>query len=844
MQHLNNTNKRTKKHSSGKRVIIAAVLIIVAIAAAAVLFLLLGNRNEEMPDRSDDFTETVSDVYSSNSAFIGAVDDSIAEKPEPAIIISEVMPKNRATIRDIDGGFPDYIELFNISDKNVSLGGWKLSDKRGGGGWSFPDTEIAPGQYLLVFADGKNTLSGEMHTDFAVSAGETVFLYDPKGALADSLTCNASQADTSCVKDLYGETEITLYPSPGYQNTAEGYIEWQESLKAAGPLAINEVMVANYSSLKYTNGLNVEYPDWTEIKNISSLPVQLSDYYMSDTSDDLKKWRFPEQELPAGSSIIVICDPEIEPSGNDNYLFAGFSLNSQEDQLYLSNSAGLIDYIPLKDIPYECSLGRVSGKNGIFYFSEPTPAAENTGGYRYVARSPVCLTAEGIYEDTESLEIAIQGKGDIYYTLDGTVPTVSSNKYTGPVPITETSVIRAISVIPGAMTSRPATFSYFLNENCTLPVVSLVVDDFKEYDRACKWIDKTVDLPANIALFEDRGTFNLGCTVKLTGQASLEEYMKKGMRVKFSGAFGQDKLSYDLFGEGVREYGMLSIRTGNDNGRTYIRNELCQSLAYDLAPDMISQHGKYCVVFINGQYYGIYCLKEKVNDQYIADCAGVSKDSLETETLEDVFLYTFSRPIYNDVFYYASNSDMRVQEYYERVAAHIDIDNFIDWYVIQGFCGNWDIFYRNVTFYRSTESDGKWRVVLYDLDHSFEYHEYAFNNTYRLNYQKSLMAQLLSHLLKNEEFKARYLERTATALDTVFTNENVLARIDELEQMILPDIERDCIRWGRTLRDYNYYMNNLKSFIEKNRIDYGQICRYNICMYLNISDQELMSYAQ
>lgn len=844
MQHLNNTNKRTKKHSSGKRVIIAAVLIIVAIAAAAVLFLLSDKRNDEMPVRADDSAETGSNVYSSNPPFIGAVDDSIAEKPEPAIIISEVMPKNRATIRDIDGGFPDYIELFNISDKNVSLGGWKLSDKRGGGGWSFPDTEIAPGQYLLVFADGKNTLSGELHTDFAVSAGETVFLYDPKGALADSLTCNASQADTSCVKDLSGETEITLYPSPGYQNTAEGYIEWQESLKAAGPLTVNEVMVANYSSLKYINGLSVEYPDWAEIKNISSLPVQLSDYYLSDTSDDLKKWRFPERELPAGSSIIVICDPEIEPSGNDNYLFAGFSLNSQEDQLYLSNSAGLIDYIPLKDIPYECSLGRVSGKNGIFYFSEPTPAAENTGGYRYVARSPVCLTAEGIYEDTESLEIAIQGKGDIYYTLDGTVPTVSSNKYTGPVPITETSVIRAISVIPGAMTSRPATFSYFLNENCTLPVVSLVVDDFKEYDRACKWIDKTVDLPANIALFEDRGTFNLGCTVKLTGQASLEEYMKKGMRVKFSGAFGQDKLSYDLFGEGVREYGMLSIRTGNDNGRTYIRNELCQSLAYDLAPDMISQHGKYCVVFINGQYYGIYCLKEKVNDQYIADCAGVSKDSLETETLEDVFLYTFSRPIYNDVFYYASNSDMRVQEYYERVAAHIDIDNFIDWYVIQGFCGNWDIFYRNVTFYRSTESDGKWRVVLYDLDHSFEYHEYAFNNTYRLNYQKSLMAQLLSHLLKNEEFKARYLERTATALNTVFTNENVLARIDELEQMILPDIERDCIRWGRTLRDYNYYMNNLKSFIEKNRIDYGQICRYNICMYLNISDQELMSYAQ
>ena len=259
---------------------------------------------------------------------------------------------------------------------------------------------------------------------------------------------------------------------------------------------------------------------------------------------------------------------------------------------------------------------------------------------------------------------------------------------------------------------------------------------------------------------------------------------------------------------------------------------------------MISQHGRYCVVFINAEYYGIFCLKEKVNDQYIADCAGVSKSSLETETLEDVVLYTFSKPIYNDVFFYAMNNDMSVQENYERVVSHIDVDNFIDWYVIQGYTGNWDIFYRNVTFYRSAESDYKWRIVLYDLDHTFEYHEYAFNNTYRLNYQKSMMAQLMSRLVKNQEFRDKYLERTATALSTVFTNEKVLARIDEMEQIILPDVERDCLRWGRTLKDYNYQMNKLKSFIEKNKTDYGKICRNNICLYLNITEQELMSYAQ
>ncbi|MBP0962153.1 MAG: CotH kinase family protein [Oscillospiraceae bacterium] len=837
MQHLSNKKENRKKRSSGRAIIIAAALIILAGVAVAVFFLLNGSKPEVTTAEP-----AATNVDNAQADFIGVVENSRDVEAEKTVYISEVMAKNRATVRDDDGDFPDYIELHNCSDKSVSLADWKLSDKRGGKAWTIPDVDLGPGEYLIIFADGKNRVSGELHTDFAISAGETVFLYNSKGAQTDSMTCTASQADTSCVKSADGDVSVTLYPSPGYQNTAEGYIEWQESLKAPEPLMINEVMVANYSTLKINTSSGVEYPDWAEIKNTSSSTVQLSDYYLSDSMDDLKKWRFPEFELEAGSSVIVICDPEIV-SLSEEYVVAGFSLNSQEDQLYLSSSSGLIDYMPLKDIPYECSFGRLNGKNGFFYFDNPTPSSKNSGGYRYVAPSPVCLTAEGIYDDIENLEVKISGQGDVYYTLDGTVPTVESMKYSGPVNISGTTVIRAVSVIPGAMNSRTATFSYFLNENCALPVVSLVVDDFKAFDRACKWIDKTVDLPANIAFFEDGGTFNLGCTVKLTGQASLEEYLKKGMRVKFSGAFGRDKLVYDLFGEGEKEYGMLSIRTGNDNGKAYIRNELCQSLAYDLAPDMISQHGKYCVVFINGDYYGIFCLKEKINDQYIADCAGVSKSSIETETLEDVFLFTFGKAIYNDVFFYASNSDLSVQEYYEKIASQIDIDNFIDWYVIQGYCGNWDIFYRNVTFYRSDESDGKWRVVLYDLDHSFKYHEYAFNNTYRLNYQQSLMAQLLSHLLKNEEFKAKYLKRTATALNTVFTNEKTLSRIDELEQVILPEVERDCKRWGRTLKDYNYQMNELKNFIQKNRIDYGKICRNAICSYLNISEQELMSYA-
>ena len=288
---------------------------------------------------------------------------------------------------------------------------------------------------------------------------------------------------------------------------------------------------------------------------------------------------------------------------------------------------------------------------------------------------------------------------------------------------------------------------------------------------------------------------------------------------------------------------MLSLRTGNDNGKAYIRNELCQSLAADFTDDLVNQHGKYCVVYINGEYYGIYCLKEKINEQYIADCEGVSKSSLETETLENIKINTTRIPLYKDLFLFAMYNDLSIRENYEKIKELIDVDNFIDWYVVQGYTGNWDIFYRNVTFYRSSEGNNKWRIAFYDLDHTFEYHEYAFYNTFRLNYEVSYMAQLMSKLIKNEEFRDKYLHRAAEALTTVFTNENVLNRIDELEQMVLPEVERDCKRWGRPLKDYNYRMDQLKSFIVKNKVDYGLICRTAICTYLHLSEDEFLSYA-
>ena len=101
--------------------------------------------------------------------------------------IAELMVKNRATLVDEDGEFPDWIELENISEDSVELTGWRLTDSEKKPGWTFPETRLDPGERLLLFADRKD---GALHTGFSLSAGETLLRF-PEGELPAGLSLSA-----------------------------------------------------------------------------------------------------------------------------------------------------------------------------------------------------------------------------------------------------------------------------------------------------------------------------------------------------------------------------------------------------------------------------------------------------------------------------------------------------------------------------------------------------------------------------------------------------------------------------------------------------------------------------
>ena len=539
--------------------------------------------------------------------------------------------------------------------------------------------------------------------------------------------------------------------------------------------------------------------------------------------------------LGSGELIIVYCSGETEGQAEGG-IFAPFKLDSSNEQLYLSRGDGLADYVSLRDIPYRCTYGRVSGENGFFFFDVPTPGAENGMGCRRVTAAPVSLTADGIYENTESVSVELSGTGSIYYTLDSSVPTSAGTPYDGPVTVGETCVLRAIAVEDGCMPSRALTLSFFINENLSLPALSIVTDDLDAFNFIYYQKKKGIEVPGNLAFYEQDGSFSIGCGIKMNGATSLELF-KKNMSFRFRGSYGQERLSYDIFGGGVTEFSNLIVRAGQDYYSAIIRNEFAQELCLAATDKVVCQRSRYCVVFLNGRYHGIYALKDKTNEQMYADLAGVDKDSV---ILEEAHLPETSE-FYSDVWLFCTENDMSLDENYSRFLSLVDVDSLIDWVIMEAYCCNDDLTAGNVRYVRSTEDDGKWRLVFYDLDSSFANPEKNYSNLFSdTAVYVQQISKLLDALIRNGDFVDRLLTRAGYHLNHGLTNENAAAVIDRLAGEIRGEVERDCRRADMSLEHWERNVQYLRDFIVAN--DWRQHNIDALCKLFSLTDAEREHY--
>ncbi len=735
----------------------------------------------------------------------------------PDIRITELMADNLSCLQDEDGDFSDWIELKNGSGEPVTLGGLFLSDQADRPlKWALPNIELPAGGRIVIFASGKDRTSGdELHAGFSLNRYQgVVTLCTASGQIVSSVSYPELDGNVSYAQDeTTGVWSETLVATPGYSNDEDGYLAFQEQLAIASPLILNEAMSGNTTLLQQSR---TTYYDWIELKNQSNEPVSLVGYRLTDNLNKTFYCALPDTTLAPGGLITLLCTGDT-PLARSEYGQLALSLDAAQEQLYLIDSSGAVaDTLTLSGTPYGGSIGRLPGQNGQFYFASPTPDKENQSGCRLVCVQPTASVEPGVYAGVSSLSVSLQADGDIYYTTNGDTPTARSLRYTAPIVIDQTTVIRAAAAEDGKIISPAVTLNYFLNTEHTLPIVAVTTDEANLYNdtigilSSVNLFNRNVVRPASVSFFSDEGSFTAECGLKLHGAGSRGRSTKKSFKVVFRQKYGQAQLDFPLFPDSDRTvFDSFLIRNGQDYSRSFIRDELLSKIAIAGTTELLVQNTRFCVFYLNGEYQGIYCIKEAYSSGFFAQKYGVNKESVE---LQRGYLTTDSE--FQALIRYAQGHDLSQDEYYRYVEERVNLESLIDWSIYEAYSANSDLAV-NVRYYRSTEYDNnRWHYALLDMD-------YGFGGPATFDYVlDSIHGALLKRLLYNAEFRDLFLQRMAYQLEHYLTVENVMASYDTLTAQLADEVPRERALWDPAgTSDWSRHLETLMRYLSYDRID-------------------------
>ena len=745
---------------------------------------------------------------------------------EDYLIINEFLPNNKGNF-SVNGNFLSYIEVKNTGNEAINLKEYFLSnDTSEPFSWQLPDVTLKSNEVYLFYT---TELDNVNNTNFKLNKNSGTIILSKNNKIVEQVDYTNVTGGYAYIKNN-GTFYEGINISPGYDNSD---IEKFNKEYRSNPkdLIINEVMTSNNTYLPQNGG---NYYDWIELYNNSDKTIKLSDYTITTDVDNINLYKLEDEELKPGEYYILMASGNVNNS-NSKYKHANFKVSPTES-LYLYKNGELIDSVFVSSVPKEYSYGR--NKDGYYYFKTPTPGKANGSGISAIAYTPTFDTKPGIYNDIDELKVEITGSGTIYYTLDGSEPTTSSKVYDSPIVLSKTTVVRIINYEKGKKTSEIVTASYIINENHTLPVLSLGITP-NNFNRVLNAGGSSLTLPAHAELFESDGTFTIDCGLKLFG-GSTRYIPKKSFALKFSSKYGDSSLEYKVFdNREATSYKALVIRSGSQDGQySMIRDELATSIMDDYGTVDVQAY-KPVILYVNGNYWGIYYLREKVDEDYIENNYNVDGSYSNILRIDGEVKYG-TRDFYTKLLNFVKNNDMTNNDNYNKVKEMLDVTNYIDFWIGELYTTNNDIV--NLRYFNNTMlDDGKIKMIFYDFD--FAFYNYGFNYlSWMLNPdgmgEYGYDNTLLIRLLQNKEFKQLFLERLSFNMNNVWTDSNVLNRFNELKKIIEPEMPRNQERWGYTMTTWYNELEKLENYIKKRR----SFMLNSVKWYFGLSSKEMEKY--
>ncbi|MEM9835441.1 MAG: CotH kinase family protein [Bacteroidota bacterium] len=456
----------------------------------------------------------------------------------------------------------------------------------------------------------------------------------------------------------------------------------------------------------------------------------------------------------------------------------------------------------------------------------------------------------GFFERDVTVHLSSEAGETIHYTLDGSRPTSASPVYDdrSDLYLTETTVVRAISVNAAGAESFPYGNTYFIDEpNRSMVVVSIGMDPWRLFDNKNGWFKPgprantnhwkmpganfwtRKEHPGHLEIFMEDGTaFSGQVGYRMFGGMS-RLHPQKSLSVSCRKRYGWKRIDYPIFGDSeLDSFKFLVLRNGgSDWSRSHFRDALLSGLLWDESWDLEHQASIPAAVYINGTYWGLYHIREKINKTFVADHRGYDKDSLDL--LEHAgTVKAGSNAAYGDFLLFIDQHSFYEVSNYQALKEQMDVDNFMRLQIAQMYFDNRDAG-GNIRYYRPHRPDEyqtqKWKWILYDLDYSFGLHDtasYAYN-TLEMHAQVDGPAwpnppwstRIQRKLLANAEYRRFFVNRSLDYLQKDFSTAWVKACIRHTVKELEPEMPRALERWGLPLKNWYTHVNRIQEFAEK-----------------------------
>ena len=581
-------------------------------------------------------------------------------------------------------------------------------------------------------------------------------------------------------------------------------------IPASAEILISEVMASNGY---FESG---HAWDWVELYNSGKSAVDLSGWHLSDSKKNPLKWTFPEgAKLKAGKYLTVWCTGEkgLDP-GKGSVFYADFAISSSGENLLLSDPEG--NQIQLLSLPpqYGCISWGLPWKGSEYGFLENPTRGKRNDSKAFPARTeaPELLTSGGFYGGSVTVQARAPEGAVLRYTADGSTPTTKSKAFPSDgLVLKKTAALRLKAFREGEVSSEAVSATYFLDEDPGTPVVSLISDDKYLFSSRTGILTKGTgsipnyargwEYPINIEYFtlggenpiNQMGTFTCsGHSARVNAQKSIALYARK--------AWGTDRFYFNPFPtRSYESYKSLLLRAANsDTYATRLRDVVASSLAE--GQDILYQDHVVIQVWINGEYYGHYNLREKINKYFVAQYEGVTdpeeidRIDLLARTGTDQFLQNGDNTDWLALCDFCKTKDLNDPENLKYVEDRLDIASLFTHAAFEIILGNVD--FTNVRVYRVP--GGKWRMLLFDVEACWR----GTDRTPLEYYIKPLNGKIqgfrhepLNALLAVPEYRAAFLTRVAELLETVFRWDNVEAHFDAVISKLEPILPRHIARW-------------------------------------------------